>query len=268
MAQALAKKEGETVKKSSGEKPPVVSELEQSVKEEGKKREILRNFVNSQLKENVDYGSIKISGREGKPTLFKPGMEKIFSLFGIVSTLEKDEETLSMISAKDTIAYKCKLFRNGQFLSEGRGACSVTEKGRVNDAIKIAEKRARMDACLNLGFSEYFTQDLEDWKEDKPAAQAPAAAPAWQKTSKQTYATLEFTVEGKQELTAEQSGNPYARLSTDKGTVIAFRNTMDKFEVGQTYLVGGLWEDRNGSTAFLVTSPASAIKPALLSPQK
>jgi hypothetical protein len=247
-------------KKEKEVQPSPWAELEKAVRDEGEKRRIMNDFVTSQLKEDVDYGSIRIAGRQGKPTLFKPGMEKIFSLFSIVSHLEKDEETLSMITTKDVIAYKCKLYRNGQFLGEGRGACTVSEKGRVNDAIKIAEKRARMDACLNLGFSEYFTQDLEDWKDDQPVSAAPEAdsSPGRERTPRSSLETLEFTVEEKEELTS-QSGNPYARLRTNRGSVIAFRNTMDKFQAGSTYLAGGMWEEKNGNAAFLVTGPSSGV---------
>jgi hypothetical protein len=78
-----------------------------------------------------------------------------------------------MIGEKGVVAYKAIVMMNGQPVAEGRGASSVAEKtgksydnqpGRVdyNAVVKIAEKRARMDACLSLGFSEFFTQDLED----------------------------------------------------------------------------------------------------------
>lgn len=239
-----------------------LEDLKKSVDTEVQRRKIIQDFVSSQLKEGVDYGRIKIGGREGKPTLFKPGMEKIFSLFNIVSHLRKDEETLSMLEAKDVIVYKCELYRDGQFLSQGRGACTVAEKGRINDAIKIAEKRARMDACLNLGFSEYFTQDLEDMQDEPlPSATSRLAEEEQVAARTTTYSErLLFTVNGKEELTA-QSGNPYAKLSTDKGTVIAFRNTMDKFEAGKTYFVSGVWEKRKDSKAFLITSTSDEIRP-------
>jgi len=47
---------------------------------------------------------------------------------------------------------------------EGRGAADITEKqGSANTAIKIAEKRAKLDAVLATGgLSDFFSQDLED----------------------------------------------------------------------------------------------------------
>jgi len=236
---------------------PTLESLKQSVQGEKQRRSMIKDFVTSQLKEGVDYGTISIGGREAKPTLFKPGMEKIFSLFQIVSQLQKDEETLSMITTRDIIAYKCELYRNNQFIGEGRGACSISEKGRINDAIKIAEKRARMDACLNLGFSEYFTQDLEDIKDEEQST-PPRAPMRTSYSERPTNETLEFTVLDKEELTSA-SGSPYAKINTDKGTVIAFKNTMDKFERSGTYVSGGTWEERNGNTAFVITVPASHV---------
>jgi hypothetical protein len=142
-------------------------QLQSAVDDEIKKRTILINYVRSQLVENTDYGKIKVGGRMSKDNLFKPGMEKVLSLMSLQSELTRDEETISMLKdtgwTKPTLAYKCVLKRGGVVLAEGRGACEVASKNNdVNTAIKIAEKRARMDATLSLGFSEFFTQDLED----------------------------------------------------------------------------------------------------------
>jgi hypothetical protein len=155
-------------------------------------------------------------------------MEKIFSLFGIISTLERDVETVEMVSKPGVIAYKCKLYRNGTFVGEGRGACDVAERGRVNDAIKIAEKRARMDA---------FTQDLEDLgyeEAEAPTAQqqgTPHEAAQWRDGE---VRNLVFAVESKEMRTA-QSGTVYALLFTDHGQIRAWKNTYDRFEPGHSY---------------------------------
>jgi len=77
-----------------------------------------------------------------------------------------------------------KFFPNAAFnevLGEGRGAFLVGEKGmKENSTIKMAEKRAKIDAVLNtLGLADLFTQDIED---DAPApnprADKDTAAPA------------------------------------------------------------------------------------------
>jgi hypothetical protein len=237
--------------------PRQVEELREAVQSELLHRKVIQDFVKSQLKENVDYGRISINGREAKPTLFKPGMEKIFSLFQITSQLKKDEETLSMISTQNVIAYKCELYRNDAFIGEGRGACAISEKSRVNDAIKIAEKRARMDACLNLGFSEYFTQDLEDLAEE-PEVSPPQKTPETPTRFPKSNEVLSFRVEGKEELVS-RTGSPYARLTTNKGTVIAFKNTMAQFKPHNDYIAPGVWETRDGSNAFIITASSSQV---------
>jgi len=146
------------------------------------KRNIVKEFVQSQLVAEVDYGIIPIGGNK-KKNLLKPGMEKIFSLLSIRAEITKDEETVSMLSKPDIICYRCFLYRGEQLIAEGRGACGLAEKrGDANTAIKIAEKRAKMDACLSLGFSEYFTQDLEDIALEAPRQSAVArqeAAPTY-----------------------------------------------------------------------------------------
>lgn len=144
-------------------------QLAAASKAEIKRREIVADFVNSQLKEGVDYGVIEATSKSGasfksKPTLLKPGQEKIFSLFGLTARLEKDTDTLDMLGNEHgLVAYVCYVYKGTQLIGEGRGAAKVGDKGRdANSTIKIAEKRARMDACLTLGFSEYFTQDMDD----------------------------------------------------------------------------------------------------------
>lgn len=160
------------------------ADLRKAVKLMNEQRKIISKFISENLVEGTDYGSIEgetKSGRKfvGKPTLFKPGMEKILSLFGLASELEKDTETLEMLANRqNVVAYKCIIMRNGQKIAEGRGAATVGDMGRdVNSTIKIAEKRARMDACLSLGFSEYFTQDMDDPDYKQPKSQK-STAPA------------------------------------------------------------------------------------------
>ena len=65
--------------------------------------------MRSQLESGKDYGTINALGRNGvitqsKPVLFKSGMEKIFSLFNVVSSLEKDEETIQMVGKPGVVA--------------------------------------------------------------------------------------------------------------------------------------------------------------------
>lgn len=147
--------------------------FKQTLEVEEQKRELLKQYINNNLIEDVDYGTIKIGGKESKPCLFKPGAEKFCNLLKLKAEFFTDLETLSMIPEKmkadGVIAFRCDLIHmvTGQKISEGRGVCTIAEKkGIINTAVKIAEKRAKVDAVLMFGLSDSFTQDLEDTQED------------------------------------------------------------------------------------------------------
>lgn len=156
--------------------------LKKGLETQTEQRALVKQFVQHHLEDGTDYGRIHVMSKDkcpdqynckkdyhfSKPVLFKPGQEKLFSLFQITSELEKDQDAYDMLpDTKNLVAYKCVMYRDGPSgrvkVGEGRGAATVGDKGRdVNATIKIAQKRARMDACLSLGFSEYFAQDLDD----------------------------------------------------------------------------------------------------------
>lgn len=170
-------------------------QLKSALDAQTEQRKLIKDFVRKHLKPGVDYlrihvvrncpqeetrrGSCKNANHFSKDILAKPGQEKIFSLFQLTSELVRDNETMEMLAGtKNLVAYKC-IVRNGdRVVAEGRGAAIVGDNRRdVNATIKIAEKRARMDACLALGFSEYFAQDLDDpdYQNQKRAAEETAA---------------------------------------------------------------------------------------------
>lgn len=155
-------------------------ELERALTVQTEQRKLIQKFIQDNLLVDVDYGKIHVvkscakeSQQRGsceldyhfsKSILFKPGQEKIFSLFGITDELLKDQDAYEMLpGVKDLVAYKCVMWRGKNRVGEGRGAATLAgTQGDPNSTIKKAEKRARMDACLSLGFSAYFTQDLDD----------------------------------------------------------------------------------------------------------
>lgn len=152
-----------------------VSDLKARIEEETQQRRLITEFISKHMKEGVDYGKIKVKTRDGrevesKPSLFKPGSEKFCSLFHLRPVFSRDDETWEMAGKPAGLfAYKCQLVApNGSVVGEGRGAARVTEKAgwTENNAIKIAEKRAQIDAVLRSGgLSDFFTQDLEDMPE-------------------------------------------------------------------------------------------------------
>lgn len=161
----------------------------------------MQTVVKQTLKEGQDFGEVPGTN---KPTLLKPGGEKICMLFG----LNPEYEFLQTIEDydKEFFSYniKCTLKRNDCPVAQGVGSCNSKEKkyryinvdelpenyvgyqekiidkyGRekykinnidvcslVNTILKMAKKRAFIDAVLQVAsLSEVFTQDLEDMKD-------------------------------------------------------------------------------------------------------
>lgn len=210
------------------------AELQQMVDIEKSKREIIKQYVKEQLVEGIDFGKIPIGGRESKTTLFKPGMEKILSLMGITTVLEKDADTWEMLGSKSgVICYRCTLSKGTQILSEGRGSATVGDKGRdANATIKIAEKRARMDATLTLGFSEFFTQDLEDMTQPEVLG---AATKSYEAREDGSLPDGEYEVVITDERTGAKDGKEWQRVKTGDGA--AWNNSGVSMEIGQQYQV-------------------------------
>lgn len=153
-------------------------QLKQALVVQTEQRKLIQQFIQDNLVVDVDYGKIHVikdcpdfkrgeckrDYHYSKSILFKPGQEKIFSLFGITDELERDDKVYEMIgNVPGMVAFKCIMYRGKNKVGEGRGAATLGgTQNDPNSTIKKAEKRARMDACLSLGFSAYFTQDLDD----------------------------------------------------------------------------------------------------------
>ena len=180
--------------------------LQAMLETETERRKIITAFIASQLVDGVDYGRIHISkacnyketGKCNNPAhwskacLFKPGAEKFCSLMHLKPKFRKDTETLSMLPEEcikgGAIALVCELFNEqDSIVSEGRGVCSVVEKGgALNTAIKIAQKRSLVDSVLRaFSISDTFTMDIE--REDETQAVATNAP----EVSDEEYASAE-----------------------------------------------------------------------------
>jgi hypothetical protein len=174
-----------------------VVEFKQGLARRGENRQALIQWVREALVDGVDYGAIKRSnGSMTKPSLRKPGAEKICGMLGVIPTFPslKDYEQLALQGIPiDQIILRCHLLSAaGDVLADGVGARSMKQdNGDLNKALKMASKSAHIDATLRMaGLSEIFTQDLEDMPpqsfdnqgEDRPPPrrQAPAAKPATQ----------------------------------------------------------------------------------------
>lgn len=141
-------------------------DLKQVMANETEKRKLITQFIKKHMENGVDFGTISFGGKVSKPSLFKPGSEKFLSLFKLTATFRKDIETFEMSgSVPGTFCYICELKTSkGDVIGEGRGVTSIKEKNwTINNAVKIAEKRAQIDAVLRTGaLSDFFTQDMSE----------------------------------------------------------------------------------------------------------
>ncbi|MEK5272583.1 hypothetical protein NSR00_17880 [Aeribacillus sp. FSL K6-8394] len=127
--------------------------------------------IQNTLKANHDYGIIPGTS---KPTLLKPGAEKIQMMFGVTSEFEVVERVQDYQKGFFAFTVKCFIYKNGLKITEGVGHCNTKEKKYINQdpytlantCLKMAKKRSQIDATLTLAsLSEIFTQDIEDMQE-------------------------------------------------------------------------------------------------------
>lgn len=164
---------------------------------------LIQEVMKAVMIDGQHYG--KIPGAGDKPTLLKPGAEKIMATFKL--SVDPEVEDLSF---EDIIRYrvKCKLYApSGRMVGAGIGECSTEEEkykwrfavaeeeyaatpethkrikykrdGKTikqvrtnpfdiaNTVLKMAKKRALVDAVLTTtAASDIFEQDIEDLPED------------------------------------------------------------------------------------------------------
>lgn len=135
-----------------------------------------QSIIQKTLHQNHDFGVVP--GTQ-KPTLLKPGAEKILMLMGLKSEFEIVDSTRDFENGFFQYQVKCKLIKDGMTITEGLGACNTKERKYIkqdpftmdNTVLKMAKKRALVDAALLVGsLSDVFTQDIEDMdlNGDKP----------------------------------------------------------------------------------------------------
>lgn len=177
------------------EKPLTVQDIREQIN-------LIQEVMRTVMQDGQHFG--KIPGAGDKPTLFKPGAEKIMATFRLAADPEVTD-----LSHDDVIRYrvKCRLStKSGIFFGAGVGECSSEEdkyKWRTaasddeweatpethrrvkyfrdrqirqvrtnpfdlaNTILKMAKKRALVDAVLtSTAASDIFTQDIEDMPEE------------------------------------------------------------------------------------------------------
>lgn len=133
-----------------------------------------QKVIQNTLVEGHDYGQAFYGA--SKPSLLKPGAEKILMLLGLTSEYEIIEKIQDYDEGFFAYTVRCVLKKNGMIITEGLGHCNSKEKKYESDkqdkymlgntCLKMAKKRAQVDAALTVGsLSDIFTQDLEDMAE-------------------------------------------------------------------------------------------------------
>ncbi len=133
-----------------------------------KKISQFQQVVQKMLHEKHDFGIIP--GTD-KPTLLKPGAEKILMMMGLRSEFEIVDSTRDFEKGFFQYQVRCKLFKGDMLITEGLGSCNTRERKYLkmdpytmdNTVLKMAKKRALVDAALLVAsLSDVFTQDVED----------------------------------------------------------------------------------------------------------
>ncbi|WFD09767.1 hypothetical protein [Tepidibacter hydrothermalis] len=128
----------------------------------------MQSVIQKTLRQNHDFGVVP--GTK-KPTLLKPGAEKILMLLGLRSEFEIVDSTRDFENGFFQYQVRCRLYKNEMLITEGLGACNTRESKYKkldpftidNTILKMAKKRALVDATLLVSsLSDIFTQDLED----------------------------------------------------------------------------------------------------------
>jgi len=130
----------------------------------------IKRFIDTVLVAGVDYGTIPHCS---KPSLLKSGAEKILTYLGLVARTE----IVNRFEDYNTgfFSYEVKVYVIDEFTGVIKGvgvAAANTKESKYakgsgfnyqNVVMKMAKKRAFVDAALNVGnLSACFTQDVED----------------------------------------------------------------------------------------------------------
>ncbi|MFA5416904.1 MAG: hypothetical protein WC341_00460 [Bacteroidales bacterium] len=102
-----------------------------SVEEAIERYNQLHQFISLSLVADHDYGTVT---GINKPTLLKPGAEKLATFFSLrpVFVIEKEvEDWIGKLTEGEPFffyKYRCQLYRNGELVAEGLGSCNSREK--------------------------------------------------------------------------------------------------------------------------------------------
>lgn len=165
-----------------------------SIKEAEKELKELQEFIKGQMKKDTDFGIIP---GVKKPSLWKPGAEKLVNFHGLSVEYKESPSTIrDWDNNFFNFDYKCKLTSGRGRIITGVGSCNSKEKKFitqdgftiVNTLQKIAKKRSFIDAVLTATrASFYFTQDMEEVNNDDEENKIELGFPQDKPTGKKVY---------------------------------------------------------------------------------
>jgi hypothetical protein len=207
-----------------------VPKFEISLEQNKARLEQMRQFVAEQMIKGIDYAPIPGCG--DKPTLLKPGAEKLNAIMGFYPEFMKLNEIFDQENKLLVIEYKCvlKSKKTGIKQAEGIGVCNSKEKKYINQDFfsiwntinKMAQKRAYVGATLMAtALSQNFTQDVEDYVEGK---EEPQTVYGRKDTTKDSFGATYTCMTCAKEITEK-----VAKYSADKfGKMLCFEHQKDE----------------------------------------
>ncbi len=129
------------------------------------RRQLVIDYTRSMMKSGVDFGVIPGTG--DKPTLLKPGAEKLASMFGLRPDFDPVETIMDWTGDDHGgepfffIRYRCTLYRGDLAVGQGVGSCNSFEKKYryrnvyPNRATEDDKKNGRLEKRPGKGGSTY-----------------------------------------------------------------------------------------------------------------
>ena len=121
------------------------------------RRQLFVDYTRKLMVDGRDYGTIPGTG--DKPTLKKPGAEKLCSLFGLAPVFDTVAEEMDWTGERHGgepffyIRCRCRLLRQGEIVGEGIGSCNSWEK-------KYRYRRGER-VCPNCGKAAIIKSDAQ-----------------------------------------------------------------------------------------------------------
>lgn len=155
-------------------------------------RRLLKEFVNSQMQNDRDFGVIPGTP---KPSLFQPGAQKLAKLFNLTMKKELVDKVIDRDANFAMFIYRTTVFHgpSGLLISQCEGSCNSQEKKYRERAVykwitvnghkekkfermeetpifdilntlqKMAQKRSMVGAVIEaVGASDFYTQDVDE----------------------------------------------------------------------------------------------------------